>query len=117
LFGRVNTALHVLGLHVLGLSSAFLPQDWDQKLAACRFPSPVGIRNELRPGFLPASRFPSSFPRLRAYDAVQMATALDLHKDWTADRLGTFAFVSADRNLNAAALAEGLTVDDPNSHL
>jgi hypothetical protein len=45
-----------------------------------------------------------------------MATALDLHKDWTADRLGTFAFVSADRNLNAAAIAEGLTVDDPNSH-
>jgi predicted nucleic acid-binding protein len=59
----------------------------------------------------------ASTHRLRAYDAVQLATALDLHKDWTADRLGTFAFVSADRNLNAAALAEGLTVDDPNSHL
>ncbi len=54
--------------------------------------------------------------RLRAYDAVQLATALDLHKDWTAHRLGTFVFVFADRNLNAAAIAEGLTVDDPNSH-
>jgi uncharacterized protein len=54
--------------------------------------------------------------RLRAYDPVQLATALDLQKDWSADRLGTFVFVSADRNLNAAALAEGLTVDDPNSH-
>jgi predicted nucleic acid-binding protein len=54
--------------------------------------------------------------RLRAYDAVQLATALDLYRDWSANRLGTFVFVSADRDLNAAATAEGLTVDDPNAH-
>jgi len=54
--------------------------------------------------------------RLRAYDAVQLATALDLHKDWSANRLGAFVLVSADRPLNAAAIAEGLTVDDPNGH-
>jgi predicted nucleic acid-binding protein len=52
--------------------------------------------------------------RLRAYDAVQLATALDLHEDWSANHLGAFVF--ADRPLNAAAIAEGLTVDDPNSH-
>lgn len=29
---------------------------------------------------------------------------------------GPFVFVSSDRDLNAAALAEGLTVEDPNFH-
>ena len=41
---------------------------------------------------------------------------IDLHKDWSANRLGAFVFISADRALNAAATAEGLTVEDPNSH-
>jgi uncharacterized protein len=54
--------------------------------------------------------------RLRAYDAVQLAAALDVYRDWSANRFGAFVFVSADRALNAAATAEGLTVEDPNSH-
>jgi predicted nucleic acid-binding protein len=54
--------------------------------------------------------------RLRAYDAVQLAAALDVYRDWSANRVGTFVFVSADRALNAAATAEGLTVEDPNLH-
>ena len=48
---------------------------------------------------------------LRAYDAVQLAAALDVH------RLDpSLTLLSADVELNAAALAEGLAVDDPNSH-
>ena len=54
--------------------------------------------------------------RLRAYDAVQLAAALDDHRDWSAHRLGAFVFVSADRDLNAAATAEGLTAEDPSLH-
>jgi predicted nucleic acid-binding protein len=54
--------------------------------------------------------------RLRAYDAVQLASALDVYKDWSANRLGAFVFVSADRALNAAATAEGLMIDNPNGH-
>ena len=53
---------------------------------------------------------------LRAYDAVQLVTALDLYKDWVNARLGSFVFVSADQDLNAAAIAEGLTVEDPRQH-
>jgi predicted nucleic acid-binding protein len=53
---------------------------------------------------------------LRAYDAVQLAAALDLHKDWAAAGLGAFVFVSAHRDLNAAATGEGLAVEDPNLH-
>jgi uncharacterized protein len=48
---------------------------------------------------------------LRAYDAVQLAATLHIH------RLDpSLTLVSADAELNTAALAEGLTVDDPNSH-
>ena len=53
---------------------------------------------------------------LRAYDAVQLAAALDVHRDWSANRLGAFVFVSADRDLNDDDAAEGLTVEDPNLH-
>jgi predicted nucleic acid-binding protein len=54
--------------------------------------------------------------RLRAYDAVPLAAALDVWRDWSANRLGAFVFVSADQALNAAATGEGLTVEDPNLH-
>jgi uncharacterized protein len=53
---------------------------------------------------------------LRAYDAVHLAAAVDLHRDWVDARLGDFVFVSADQDLNDAATAEGLTVEDPRHH-
>lgn len=53
---------------------------------------------------------------LRAYDAVQLAAALELNRRWLAAGVGSVTLVSAARDLNAAALAEGLTVDDPNNH-
>jgi hypothetical protein len=50
---------------------------------------------------------------LRAYDSVQLASALML-----ASRVRTaLIFVSADVELNNVALAEGLTVENPNDHL
>lgn len=53
---------------------------------------------------------------LRGYDAIQLAVALHLH-----DRGRPFGrpdplFITADRELTVAALAEGLAVDDPNNH-
>ena len=48
---------------------------------------------------------------LRGYDAVQLAAVLEIH---ATDPLVTL--LSADAELNTAALAEGLSVDDPNSH-
>jgi predicted nucleic acid-binding protein len=48
---------------------------------------------------------------LRGYDAVQLAVALDVHA-----RDQALVLVSADAELNAAATAEGLRVDDPNTH-
>lgn len=53
---------------------------------------------------------------LRAYDAVQLASAVALQA--IRDELGLppSTLVSSDLELNAAAVAEGLLVDDPNGH-
>jgi predicted nucleic acid-binding protein len=53
---------------------------------------------------------------LRAYDAVQLASVLEAHRSFQARRSGPLTLVSADLELNAAATAEGLSVEDPNSH-
>lgn len=53
---------------------------------------------------------------LRAYDAVQLATALYLRAKNLALGLPAPIFLCADKNLNRAAIAEGVTVDDPNLH-
>src|SRR5689334_1293539 len=53
---------------------------------------------------------------LRGYDAVQLAAACELDGLLTASGLPRVTFVSADSSLNAAAVAEGLNVDDPNNH-
>jgi predicted nucleic acid-binding protein len=54
--------------------------------------------------------------RLRAYDAVQLAAALELRRQREAAGLGPVTLISADKPLNAAAQTEGLTVEDPTSH-
>jgi hypothetical protein len=54
--------------------------------------------------------------RLRGYNAVQLAAGLRARSRNTRRRLPIPIFVSADGNLNAAALAEGLTVDNPILH-
>jgi len=53
---------------------------------------------------------------LRAYDAVQLATALQVQAECHLASTPEPTFLSADTNLNAAATAEGLAVDNPNLH-
>ncbi len=53
---------------------------------------------------------------LRGYDAVQLATALELENRFAANNLPLIIFISADNHLNQAAQIEGLTVDNPNNH-
>jgi predicted nucleic acid-binding protein len=54
--------------------------------------------------------------RLRAYDAVQLAVALEVRQIHQETGGGPVTVVSADRDLNAAAAAEGFTVEDPTTH-
>ena len=53
---------------------------------------------------------------LRAYDAVQLAAALDTSRVISQVEATELILVSADLELNAAAAAEGLKVEDPNTH-
>jgi uncharacterized protein len=52
---------------------------------------------------------------LRGYDAVQLAAALQASAAYAASGLSVI-LISADLDLNKAAIAEGLGVDDPNNH-
>ncbi|MBI2301232.1 MAG: nucleic acid-binding protein, partial [Armatimonadetes bacterium] len=54
--------------------------------------------------------------RLRGYDAVQLASALSLQQRLPAAGAALDLFVSADADLNRAAVAAGLTVEDPDQH-
>ena len=51
---------------------------------------------------------------LRGYDAVQLAAALVVHHMRSTLELSPMVLVSADRDLNTAATAEGLSVTNPN---
>ena len=58
-----------------------------------------------------ASRHP-----LRAYDAVHLATALDLAAELASVGLSAPRFVCADTLLLSAARAEGLTIENPDDY-
>jgi predicted nucleic acid-binding protein len=53
---------------------------------------------------------------LRAYDAVQLAAALTANDERRALGGGFITLVSADKQLNRAAILEGLLVEDPNNY-
>ncbi len=50
---------------------------------------------------------------LRAYDAVQLASALQIHEILNANNLAAVTFVSSDKALCQAAQAEGLAMVNP----
>ena len=52
---------------------------------------------------------------LRGYDSVQLATVLEV-KEAFLSAAGTITLVSADEELNVAARAEGLVVENPTLH-
>jgi len=53
---------------------------------------------------------------LRGYDAIQLAAVLKVNRQRLAAALPASKLISSDLGLNTASLAEGLIVDDPNSH-
>jgi uncharacterized protein len=53
---------------------------------------------------------------LRAYDAVQLAAALEICQQRQEAGFGPVSLDSADRDLNDAATVEGLAVENPNLH-
>jgi len=53
---------------------------------------------------------------LRGYDAVQLAAALEANGERISRGLSPLTFVSADTELNDAAQAEGLAIENPNNY-
>ncbi len=53
---------------------------------------------------------------LRGYDAVQLTAALETDAERRRLNLPPLTLIAADKELLAAAITEGLTVDDPNNH-
>jgi uncharacterized protein len=55
--------------------------------------------------------------RLRAYDAVQLACAIEARNKLTVLEIPTLTFVSADTELLSMATAQGLGIENPNLFL
>lgn len=53
---------------------------------------------------------------LRGYDAVQLASALEVNDERRRYGLAALILASADTELNRAAASEGLTVENPNAY-
>lgn len=72
---------------------------------------------EISPDLMSNAMRLANLHELRAYDAVQLAVAIGMPKDWEDAGFGSILFVSSDKKLNEAATAEGRSVDDPREHL
>lgn len=71
---------------------------------------------EISPALLTEAERLAELHALRGYDAVQLAASVGLHQARKTAGLNPLTLVSADGDLNAAALAEGLLVENPNLH-
>jgi predicted nucleic acid-binding protein len=71
---------------------------------------------ELSPGVIARAATLAETHALRGYDTVQLAAALEVNAVRVAAGEPPLTLVSADGELNAAAAAEGLPVEDPNLH-
>ena len=74
------------------------------------------IMVDIRPDVLTAAMKIATKHALRGYDAVQLAAALDANTELLATGLPALIVVSADGELNTAAIAEGLEVENPNNY-
>lgn len=71
---------------------------------------------EIHPSLISRAMELAKAHALRGYDAVQLAAALDVNDGRLAAGAAALTLVSADDALNAAAMLEGLNVDNPNLH-
>jgi uncharacterized protein len=71
---------------------------------------------EITPILLSSATSLATKHALRGYDAVQLAAALEANDERIINGLAPLTLVSADKELNTAAVAEGLTVENPNNY-
>jgi predicted nucleic acid-binding protein len=71
---------------------------------------------ELTPALFDLAMRLANTHALRAYDAVQLAAALEINQKEQDAGFAPVMLISADQALNDGATVEGLAVDDPNLH-
>lgn len=71
---------------------------------------------EITPVLLSRATSLATTHALRGYDAVQLAAALEANDERIAGALAPLTLISADTELNTAAQAEGLNVENPNDY-
>ena len=71
---------------------------------------------DVEPTVMDTARRMANHHPLRAYDAVQLATAWLLNQDLLRTGKPPITFICADNRLITIALAEGLLTDNPNHH-
>ncbi len=54
---------------------------------------------------------------LRAYDAVQVASAISVHRSLVTAGIQGLIFLAADDRILKVAQAEGMLTDNPNGHI
>ncbi|MGI8638670.1 MAG: type II toxin-antitoxin system VapC family toxin [Pyrinomonadaceae bacterium] len=74
------------------------------------------VKNNLTPQLVEDAMQIANKYELRGYDAVQLASAIEANRLRQINGLLSIIFISADSNLNSAAQAEGMAVDNPNNH-
>ncbi len=71
---------------------------------------------EVTPALLTAGMDIAEKHALRGYDAVQLAAALEANRERVRQSLQPITLVTADADLLAAGVAEGLMTDNPNNY-
>lgn len=80
--------------------------DWDTQYHIVEFDEALAEQ---------AGEFVKKYP-LRAYDSVQLASALRIHRVHAQVAPGLFVFVSSDERLLAVAKSENMSVENPLLH-
>lgn len=71
---------------------------------------------DVNPEVISVARSLANRHPLRAYDAVQLASAWLIHQDLRDNDAPPLTFICADENLLTAVQAEGLQAENPNEH-
>jgi len=71
---------------------------------------------EISENIINSAIFIAEFYALGGYDAVQLASGRELNMLCITNGLTLINFISADNDLNTAALSEGLIVENPNNY-
>lgn len=123
LAGHVLYIAGITGVEVISAltrqarSGALTPADAAQAMAQFQHDFAVHYQTvTLTPALITRAMALAATHALRGYDAVQCAVAVTLHALRQAVALPPLLLVSADTALNAAARAEGVQVEDPNTY-